>query len=121
MACESDYFKDHLDLYYDWHRALDQVEAILKEFLGRHFAFVPTNTPTTWLQKAKDAETEKWKALNPLLSWCTSCSCPSGDNVLHDDQVLPDDKVLQGDQFVSTEKRLDEGGSLQDNRIAAQQ
>lgn len=62
-ACNIDYFKHNPTLYYDWHRALDQVESILKECLGDHYVLKaePPNQITTWYQRARTAETNRWQ------------------------------------------------------------
>jgi hypothetical protein len=100
-AFDSNHFQtDAIDLYYDWHRAMDQVENLLQDLLGKHFSLLPggatshsnssksnnydaTGKRRTWLQQAKQTEKGKWVEQNPLLStaFC-NCSCVGPDDEL---------------------------------------
>jgi hypothetical protein len=74
-ACDAGVFVDNPDLYYDWHKAMDQVELLLKDFFGKHFALAPADSSTTWLARARAAEQKKWAENQPMLaSWC-QCAC----------------------------------------------
>jgi hypothetical protein len=73
-TCNSEFFTKDPDLYYDWHRALDQVEGILRDFLGKRFALTAaTDDSKTWLKKAKEAELAKWAEEHPYLALCCNC------------------------------------------------
>ena len=85
-AFDSNHFEKNnaIDLYYDWHRGMDQVENLLQDVLGKHFS-LPGGTSSshkstgkrrTWLQQAKQTEKIKWAEQNPYLStaFC-NCSC----------------------------------------------
>ncbi|KAG7338200.1 hypothetical protein IV203_025112 [Nitzschia inconspicua] len=83
-ACNIEFFAQDgdYDLYYDWHRALDQVECLFYDCLGRPVPLLPptqndipssTNvqekwrhatsrgTPYTWVQRARHAERMQWE------------------------------------------------------------
>jgi hypothetical protein len=92
-AYDSTHFERNnaIDLYYDWHRAMDQVENLLQDILGKHFSLPggtgsslnSTGKRRTWLEQAKRAEKIKWAEQNPYLStaFC-NCSCVGADDEL---------------------------------------
>jgi hypothetical protein len=97
-AFDSNHFQKNnaIDLYYDWHRAMDQVENLLQDFLGKHFALPggssshshnSTGKRRTWLQQAKQTEKRKWAEQNPYLStaFC-NCTCvgPSDELIIRE-------------------------------------
>ena len=81
-TCDSEYFRQHPDLYYDWHRAFDQMEELLRDCLGKRIALNPTasnsSTSKTWLQRAREAELRKWQQEHPCLASCCACGMVQG-------------------------------------------
>ena len=51
-ACDVSRYGGNLELYYDFHRALDQVEEIIREVSQENFALMPQKDRMTWLQRA---------------------------------------------------------------------
>ena len=51
-ACDVNRYGGNVDLYYDFHRALDQVEEIIREVSQENFALMPQKDRMTWLQRA---------------------------------------------------------------------
>jgi hypothetical protein len=79
VACQVDYFAQDPGLYFDWHRALDEVESILRECLGNQYALTTEPSLQSWHQRAVEAEREQWQAAmkrpEALLSSCaTACN-----------------------------------------------
>jgi hypothetical protein len=83
-ACHIEFFTQDgdYDLYYDWHRALDEVECLLYDCLGKpmpllspssqmtkttttttHWKFTTTRNSSafTWVQRARQAERTQWE------------------------------------------------------------
>jgi hypothetical protein len=88
-ACNIEFFAQDgdYDLYYDWHRALDQVECLLYDCLGKHmpllsppvmlnettaatskktqkhwkYATTLNSSAFTWVQRARQAERMQWE------------------------------------------------------------
>ena len=77
-AFDSEYFRHDPDLYYDWHRAFDQVEELLRDCLGKRFALNPTasnsSSSKSWLQRAREAEVRRWQEAHPCLATCCACA-----------------------------------------------
>lgn len=100
---DSMYFRDDLDLYYDWHRSLDQVEQLLRDCFGRKFEATLSqgSSKRTWLQRAKNVEKERWSTD----TICGACyTCGGADQVLDDDNdimsIADDDIILEEDEDV---------------------
>ena len=49
-ACDVNRYGGNVDLYYDFHRALDQVEEIIREVSQENFALMPQKDRMTWLR-----------------------------------------------------------------------
>eukprot|EP00934_Nitzschia_sp_Nitz4_P008315 Nitzschia sp. Nitz4//scaffold269_size25945//21831//23369//NITZ4_008293-RA/size25945-processed-gene-0.16-mRNA-1//-1//CDS//3329544979//8305//frame0 len=57
-ACSLDHYGDDLELFFDFHRALDQVEDVIREVSEENFALWPNSEQKTWLERA-EATAEK--------------------------------------------------------------
>lgn len=55
MACRKSKYGSDTKLYLDFHRALDQVEEIIKDISSRSFNLVPDAGKKTWLERAQEA------------------------------------------------------------------
>mmetsp|Transcript_32618 Transcript_32618/g.54642 ORF Transcript_32618/g.54642 Transcript_32618/m.54642 type:complete len:403 (-) Transcript_32618:741-1949(-) len=68
------------DLYYDFHRALDQVECLLYDCLGKHMPLMPVSSSGgsgyefTWVQRARHAERAQWEQHKKYVG-CMLCLC----------------------------------------------
>jgi len=54
-ACRISNYGDKIELYLDFHRALDQVEELIQEVSQKNFALLPGSNSNTWLERAKIA------------------------------------------------------------------
>jgi hypothetical protein len=54
-ACKIGNYGNNLELYFDFHRALDQVEELIEEVSQENFALLPGSGSYTWLERAKIA------------------------------------------------------------------
>ena len=54
-ACKRSRYGENLQLYYDFHRALDQVEEIIQEVSQEKFALMPDGEHMSWLERAHAA------------------------------------------------------------------
>lgn len=54
MACKKSRYGNDTKLYLDFHRALDQVEEIIRDISETSFNLVPGEEKVTWLQRAED-------------------------------------------------------------------
>jgi hypothetical protein len=85
-SCNVDYFRNDPDLYYDWHRALDDVERILRECLGEQFALMPEASQRTWLERARHADRSRWvAAATKPMAWFQCCTAKQMEGVAEDD------------------------------------
>ena len=57
-ACSKSRYGGNTELYYDFHRALDQVEDIIRDVSQENFALMPKKDHQTWLERAKYYATE---------------------------------------------------------------
>jgi hypothetical protein len=80
VTCDKDVFFGNSQLYYAFHRALDQVENIRRDGLDRDFELVPGETQS-WLEQARAADQRRWFRDNPDLTSCFECC--TGVEVLH--------------------------------------
>lgn len=55
MACRKSRYGDDLVLYLDFHRALDQVEEIIRDISKNSFNLIQSVEKKTWLQRAQEA------------------------------------------------------------------
>lgn len=55
MACKKSRYGGDTQLYIDFHRALDQVEEIIRDLSQNSFNLVPIEEKKTWVQRAEDA------------------------------------------------------------------
>jgi hypothetical protein len=92
MSCAAEYFRQDPELYYDWHRAMDQVESILRECLGKNFALAPDPSSRTWLQRAKDAERAKWAVATGCYH-CGICQPMGSEEELEANDLVVENKV----------------------------
>jgi hypothetical protein len=51
-ACKKDHYGNSLELYFDFHRALDEVEEIIEEVSQKNFALMPGSDSYSWLERA---------------------------------------------------------------------
>jgi hypothetical protein len=51
-ASERERYGDNTELYIDFHRALDQVEDIIRDVSEENFALMPNSEQSTWLERA---------------------------------------------------------------------
>jgi hypothetical protein len=65
-ACNIEYFSKDPDLYYDWHRGLDQVEALVRDCTSKRSPLSGEgkdgDASMTWVRRARRAELTRWKA-----------------------------------------------------------
>jgi hypothetical protein len=54
-ACKKSHYGNNAELYFDFHRALDQVETIIREVSLENFALIPESENQTWLERAHAA------------------------------------------------------------------
>ena len=54
-ACKVSNYRHNIELYFDFHRALDQVEELIEEVSQENFALLPGSNSYTWLQRANIA------------------------------------------------------------------
>lgn len=54
-ACRKSHYDGDHELYFDFHRALDQVEDIIREVSQENFALFPNSEQQTWLDRANAA------------------------------------------------------------------
>jgi hypothetical protein len=90
-SCNVDYFRNDPDLYYDWHRALDDVERILRECLGKQFALLPEASERTWLERARHADRSRWMAATtklPMAAWFQCCTAKQMEDDDNNDLIL---------------------------------
>jgi hypothetical protein len=52
-ACNKARYAGNMELYYDFHRALDQVEDIIRDVSQENFALMPKNDHQTWSERAQ--------------------------------------------------------------------
>lgn len=57
-ACRKSHYGGDMEMYFDFHRALDQVEDIIREVSQENFALIPDSDNTTWLERAQLAVKE---------------------------------------------------------------
>lgn len=55
MACKKSRYGNDIKLYLDFHRALDQVEEIIRDISENSFNLMPNEEKKTWLQRAEEA------------------------------------------------------------------
>jgi hypothetical protein len=75
-ACKKSRYGDNIELYFDFHRALDQVEDIIREVSQENFALLPDGEQGSWLERAHQAldsnneeDQSSVSLLNPLPSY----------------------------------------------------
>jgi hypothetical protein len=54
-ACKRSRYGDNEELYFDFHRALDQVEDIIREVSQENFALLPHDEQKSWVERAQIA------------------------------------------------------------------
>jgi len=55
MACKKSRYGNDTKLYLDFHRALDQVEEIIRDISENSFNLIPSEEKKTWVQRAEEA------------------------------------------------------------------
>lgn len=55
MACKKSRYGNDTKLYLDFHRALDQVEEIIRDISESSFNLIPSGEKRTWVQRAEEA------------------------------------------------------------------
>ena len=51
-ACKQSYYDGDMEMFFDFHRALDQVEDIIREVSQENFALMPDSENQSWLERA---------------------------------------------------------------------
>jgi len=82
-ACKRNHYGEDVEMYFDFHRALDQVEDIIREVSQESFALVPDSDSTTWLERAQktvngkegDSSVIGSSVSSEVRQWGSSCSC----------------------------------------------
>eukprot|EP00535_Pseudo-nitzschia_heimii_P008768 CAMPEP_0197182934 /NCGR_PEP_ID=MMETSP1423-20130617/7065_1 /TAXON_ID=476441 /ORGANISM="Pseudo-nitzschia heimii, Strain UNC1101" /LENGTH=440 /DNA_ID=CAMNT_0042633439 /DNA_START=47 /DNA_END=1369 /DNA_ORIENTATION=+ len=95
MACRKSKYGNDTELYLDFHRALDQVEEIIRDVSGKGFIQGATGQKKTWIQRAEEALTAPRAAtsVNPnYLSDWNSIKASNNRGLSHDQELVMQEK-----------------------------